>query len=167
VSKPGAYFPDARNFSQIAAALRGGIGRNDWRYSVVQTRDGPLRPGWYVYTRSNRLALKDPLRPVTSVKVAWESVRDPAKVNCKLHDLRHSFCKKLAEVGVPEGTMLDMMGHVSTAMLRRYSHIRTQARRAAIDALESRQSSIGVPTKVSTVAVLKRRNCPQVDGKLA
>lgn len=33
------------------------------------------------------------------------------------------ICTKLAEAGVPESTMLDMMGHVSTAMLRRYSHI--------------------------------------------
>jgi hypothetical protein len=32
--------------------------------------------------------------------------------------------------------MLDIMGHVSAAMLRRYSHIRAQARRDAIDALE-------------------------------
>ena len=30
---------------------------------------------------------------------------------------RHSFCTKLAEAGVPESTMLDMMGHVSPAML--------------------------------------------------
>jgi hypothetical protein len=44
--------------------------------------------------------------------------------------------------------MLDMMGHVSTAMLRRYSHIRARARRDAIDALESRQNSNAVP-KVS------------------
>ena len=46
---------------------------------------------------------------------------------------------------MPESTMLDIMGHVSTAMLRRYSHIRAQARRDAIDALESRQISNGVP----------------------
>jgi integrase len=106
---------------------------------------GPVQLDWYVFPLSNRLALKDPLKPVTSLKTAWESVRTSAKVNCRLHDFRHSFCTKLAEAGVPEGTMLDIMGHVSTAMLRRYSHIRAQARRDAIDALESRQFSIGVP----------------------
>ncbi len=41
--------------------------------------------------------------------------------------------------------MLDIMGHVSAAMLRRYSHIRAQARRDAIEAVESRQFSIAVP----------------------
>jgi hypothetical protein len=40
--------------------------------------------------------------------------------------------------------MLDMMGHVSPAMLRRYSHIRAAARRDAMAALESR-ISVGVP----------------------
>ena len=41
--------------------------------------------------------------------------------------------------------MLDIMGHVSAAMLRRYSHIRAQARRDAIEAVESRQFSTAVP----------------------
>ena len=45
--------------------------------------------------------------------------------------------------------MLDMMGHVSPAMLRRYSHIRAKARREAIAALEGRIS--GVPTKDPTM----------------
>jgi hypothetical protein len=34
--------------------------------------------------------------------------------------------------------MLDMMGDVSAAMLRRYAHIRAKARREAMTALESR-----------------------------
>ena len=111
---------------------------------------GPLQPNWYVFPLSNRLALKDPLKPVTSLKTAWETIRDTASVKCRLHDLRHSFCTKLGEAGVPESAMLDMMGHVSPAMLRRYSHIRAKARREAIAALESRISS-GVPTKVPTI----------------
>jgi integrase len=119
--------------------------------SWYATRLGVIQPDWYVFPLCNRLAPKDPTKPVTSLKTAWEGVREKAGVKCRLHDLRHSFCTKLAEAGVPEGTMLDMMGHVSTAMLRRYSHIRAQARRDAIDALESRQFSVGVPTNLPTV----------------
>jgi len=37
-------------------------------------------------------------------------------------------------------------------MLRSYSHIRAQARRDAIDALESRQLSNGVPKEIPTVS---------------
>jgi integrase len=85
----------------------------------------------------------DPAKPVTSLKRGWEAVRDKAGVSCRLHDLRHSFCTKLAEAGVPESTMLDIMGHMSQAMLRRYSHIRGKARREAIAAVES-GSVVGV-----------------------
>jgi integrase len=110
---------------------------------------GPLQPEWYVFPRSNRRAAIDPTRPVMTLKTAWTTVRKTTKVTCRLHDLRHSFCTKMAEAGVPEGTMLDMMGHVSTTMLKRYSHIRSQARREAMDAVELRQSK-NVATKVST-----------------
>jgi len=65
--------------------------------------------------------------------------------------MRHSFCTKLGEEGVPEATMLDMMGHVSVAMLRRYSHIRATARREAISALESRVL-LGVPKESPKVS---------------
>jgi len=37
--------------------------------------------------------------------------------------------------------MLAIMGHMSRAMLERYSHIRAQARRDAIDAIEARHIS--------------------------
>jgi integrase len=66
-----------------------------------------------------------------------------AKVNCRLHDWRHTFCTKLGEARVLERTMLDIMGHMSAKMLQRYSHIRVKARREAIAAIESRE--VGVP----------------------
>ena len=112
---------------------------------------GAVQPDWYVFPFCRTKKPVDPTRPVTSLKKAWDTVRTGAGVRCRLHDLRHSFCTKLAEAGVGESTMLDMMGHVSGSMLRRYSHIRAQARRDAIDALESRQNSSGVPTKVPTL----------------
>ena len=106
---------------------------------------GPIRPEWFVFPGSTRIRPSDPTKPVTSLKRAWEGVREKAKVSCRLHDLRHSFCTKMAEAGVPESTMLDMMGHVSTGMLRRYSHIRANARRDAMAALEARVLSAGLP----------------------
>ena len=96
---------------------------------------GTIQPGWYVFPLSNRLALKNPSEPVSSLKTAWETVRDDAGVRCRLHDFRHLFCTKLAEAGVPESTMLDMMGHISPAMLKLYSHIRAKSRREAIAAI--------------------------------
>jgi len=41
----------------------------------------------------------------------------------------------MAEAGVAESSMLAIMGHMSRAMLERYSHIRMQAKRDAVQAL--------------------------------
>ena len=82
----------------------------------------------------NRFGPFDPTKPVGSLMSPWYTALKKAKVKCRPHDLRHTFCTKMAEAGVPESTMLDIMGHMSTAMLRRYSHIRAKARREAMDA---------------------------------
>jgi hypothetical protein len=42
----------------------------------------------------------------------------------------------MAEAGVPESTMLALMGHMSRAMLERYSHFRMKAKREAVKSLE-------------------------------
>jgi hypothetical protein len=44
----------------------------------------------------------------------------------------------MAEAGVPEATMLAIMGHMSRAMLERYSHIRRAAKVEAMAAVEAR-----------------------------
>lgn len=55
------------------------------------------------------------------------------------HDLRHSFITRLLEdPNVSEETIRALAGHVSKKMLERYSHIRIQAKQAAIAALERR-----------------------------
>lgn len=107
---------------------------------------GPLKPDWYVFPFSSRTKPVDPTRPVTSLKGAWSAICETAAIKARVHDLRHTLCTKMAEAGVPEATMLDIMGHMSTAMLRRYSHIRKAAKVEAMQAIEARSAfSIGVP----------------------
>lgn len=79
-----------------------------------------------------------PAKPVTDISSGWDLVRTLASVSCRMHDLRHTFCTRLAEVGVPESTMLALMGHMSRAMLERYSHIRMAAKRDAVAAITLR-----------------------------
>jgi integrase len=50
--------------------------------------------------------------------------------------MRHTFVSRLAEnPNVSEQTIKALAGHVSRQMLKRYSHIRSQAKQAAIQAL--------------------------------
>ena len=93
----------------------------------------------------------DPTRSVTDISSGWDLVRKLARVSCRLHDLRHTFCTRLAEAGVPESTMLALMGHMSRAMLERYSHIRMAAKREAVAVVTLRPKSAdseAVPVKV-------------------
>jgi integrase len=102
---------------------------------------GPIQPTWFVFPMCNRTKPVDATKPVGSLKGAWEAVRETAGVTCRRHDLRHSFATKLSEAGVPESTMLELMGHMSAAMLHHYSHIRDRARRQAIADVERRHVS--------------------------
>jgi len=102
----------------------------------------------------------DPTRHATDVSWGWDELRKATGVSCRLHDLRHTFATRLAENGVSESTMLALMGHMSRAMLERYSHIRMAAKREAIARVTLatvKQESEGVPVKVpvgATTAVL-------------
>jgi integrase len=103
---------------------------------------GEVRPELYVFpgragkpTRGSQRPL-DPTRPVGDITSAWDTLRERAGVSCRLHDLRHTVATKMAEAGVPESTMLALMGHMSRAMLERYSHIRILAKREAVKSLE-------------------------------
>ena len=49
----------------------------------------------------------------------------------------------MAEADVPEATMLAIMGHMSRAMLERYSHIRHAAKVDAMNAVEARSAFPG------------------------
>jgi integrase len=104
-------------------------------------RFGEIKPEWFVFPGRKGRPKKgekrplSPTSPMQSITSSWEKVRTAAGVQCRLHDLRHTAATKMAEAGVPESTMLAIMGHMSRAMLERYSHIRMAAKREAVKAL--------------------------------
>lgn len=95
----------------------------------------------------------DPTRHATDISRTWDTLRKDTGVECRLHDLRHSFATQLAEDDVPESTMLALMGHMSRSMLERYSHIRMAAKRRAVAGvtLLRVENSELVPVKVPVV----------------
>lgn len=89
----------------------------------------------------------NPERSITDIGSGWDLIREAARVQCRLHDLRHTFATQLAENGVSESTMLALLGHMSRAMLERYSHIRMRAKREAVAGVSLR-SRIGITEQV-------------------
>ncbi len=116
-------------------------------------RFGETRPEHYLFP-FGKPTPSDPTKPITDITGAWDALRKRARVQCRLHDLRHTAATKMAEAEVPESTMLALMGHMSRSMLERYSHIRMAAKRDAVEALVTRpraRNSEAVPTKVPTI----------------
>ncbi len=80
-------------------------------------------------------------KPLGSCKTAWNTAKKRAGVKCRLHDLRHYFLTALSETQTSDSTILAIAGHLSRAMLKRYSHVRAKAKRDAVAAIEKNHSS--------------------------
>lgn len=100
-------------------------------------RFGTPKSDWYVFP-FGRPRPNDPTRPQTSLKTAWRNARATAKVQGRFHDNRHTFVTDLAESGASDQVIQDLAGHVSRDMVKHYSHIRTEAKRKAVNALGSK-----------------------------
>ena len=105
----------------------------------------------------------DPTRSIGSWRTAWRTLRNaaakgdkekgipemPRLANLRFHDLRHHAITVLAESGASEETIKALAGHVSTKMLERYSHIRLEPKRKAVQALSDRPAEGGSPVATS------------------
>jgi integrase len=59
----------------------------------------------------------------------------------RFHDLRHTFISLMGERGVPIQIVQAMVGHMSGAMVRYYTHISNRAAREAVELLDKPQVS--------------------------
>lgn len=130
---------------------------------------GEIRPDWFVFPGRKGRPTKDEPRPLDptipskSINTSWERLRERAGVRCRLHDLRHTAATKLAEAGVSESTMKAIMGHMSVAMLERYSHIRMAAKREAVKAMRLQEVTAADDTGESSTLNGVPKESPKVD----
>jgi integrase len=78
-----------------------------------------------------------PFDPIGSWKSAWQQAKKTAQVECRWHDLRHSFVSRVAAGGATDGTIQAIAGWMSPKMIERYSHVRNEAKRAAVSVLNN------------------------------
>jgi integrase len=120
-----------------------------WALARLMERAGKLgatEPDHYLlpaarfrYTKDGHAAGAgyDPTQPRKSWRTAWRKLTKKAGLpSLRFHDLRHHCITRLAEAGVPDQTLKALAGHVSPQMLEHYSHIRMQAKRQAVAAID-------------------------------
>jgi integrase len=71
----------------------------------------------------------------------------------RFHDLRHCAITPLAESGAADSTIMAIAGHVSRKMLERYSHVRMEAKRTAMETLAKSSKMVGYDTNHDTNAL--------------
>ena len=104
------------------------------------------KPEWYVFAFGRPLPC-DPTRHATTFKTVWTTVSKDAAVSGRWHDNRHTLVTELAETGAGDETIMAIAGHVSRQMLSRYSHIRMEAKRKALEEICARQAAAELATR--------------------
>ena len=85
----------------------------------------------------------DATKPMLKWDTAWRALRDAAGLHgLRFHDLRHTVITELAEMGVADHVLESITGHLSRRMLEHYSHIRIDAKRQALDALDVQRGRV-------------------------
>ncbi len=93
----------------------------------------------------------DPTRHINSWRTAWRSLTKKAGLpGFRFHDLRHCAITQLAESGAADSTIMAIAGHVSRRMLERYSHVRMEAKRTAMEVLSNSSKMVGYDTNDDT-----------------
>ena len=118
-----------------------------WALSQIIKRArelGSVEPDHYILPHRARNGDRgfDPWRPISSWRGSWDKLREAAGMpHLRMYDLRHHAITRLLEdEDVSERTVIEIAGHVSRAMLERYSHIRMNTKRQAVDALAKKTS---------------------------
>jgi integrase len=140
-----------------AQTLAGRVGKNRFRARILPLIQsalwaverllerakemGATEPGHYLTSRRVSGKEYDPTQP--PIRWGWRTAWRTFTAECGLkglrpHDLRHHAITKPAESSeASEQTIMSIAGHVSVEMLRYYSHVRQEAKREAVAALDN------------------------------
>ena len=81
----------------------------------------------------------DPVFAIGDNKKWWaQALKDAGIENLRWHDLRHTFCSRLAQAGVGLKVIQEAAGHKTIAMTARYAHMDQTSLRKAMSVLNRR-----------------------------
>ena len=131
--------------------------KNESSHRVIPLNGSALKAAARMFERADLLGHSEPdhylwpacqwgrydaTKPMLKWDTAWRALRDAAGLpGLRFHDLRHTVITELAEMGVADHVLESISGHLSRRMLEHYSHIRIDAKRQALDALDAARRS--------------------------
>ncbi|MGH9574553.1 MAG: tyrosine-type recombinase/integrase, partial [Candidatus Acidiferrales bacterium] len=94
---------------------------------------------------------EEPERHIGDVKNAFRrAVRLSGIEPITFHQLRHTFCSRLADAGIPMPVIQDLAGHASIIMTRRYTHPSDELKQKAVEVLLNGRNQAESATESAT-----------------
>ncbi len=123
---------DLSRHTKAGDPLKGGRGFDVTRHQM----------SWDTAWRHLRQAAADGIREAAAKENRDLTVQERETIalfeHLRFHSMRHSFITLMAERGVPLLVVGAMVGHMSAAMVRHYTHICNQAARKAVELLDKK-----------------------------
>ena len=108
--------------------------------------------GEWVFPSPKRFQIQgQPESHISDVKNAFRRAVSLAGIRpITFHQLRHTFCSRLADAGVPMPVIQDLAGHASITMTRRYTHPADERKQQAVEALLGSPKGLEPATEPAT-----------------
>jgi len=84
----------------------------------------------------------DPTAPCATWERAWRTLKKKCLLECRFHDLRHSYVSNAARAGVRVSVLQDIVGHMDARMTRWYTHVSQSDFSEATRLMELHQQSL-------------------------
>jgi integrase len=135
----------AKNVHRIRRIPLNGESMGAVKLAIARARRlGAFEPDHYLFPFRIHRSLFDPTRRQTTFKTAWKKLIVAADLpGFRMYDLRHHAITVLLENSeVSDETAEAIAGHISREMKKQYSHIRIEARRAAVEVLRAPKEQV-------------------------
>jgi len=147
------YLQDFVWFAYYCGWRKGEIAQLEWRDVDMRSRIIRLRAAVSKTADGRSLPLEGPLwdlfkrrwegrnmqwvfhrnnRPIGDFRKAWLSACKKSGVRRIFHDFRRSTARDMIEAGVPEKTVMEILGHKTRSMLDRYNIVSETQKREAV-----------------------------------
>jgi integrase len=114
---------------------------------IIEAEDGTKRIAEYVFHRDGL--------PIGDFRKAWKTACKAANVDKKLfHDLRRTSARNMIDAGVPQVTAMEITGHNTDSMFRRYAIVNEDQKR---EALARTEQHLAARAERKVVAMAKER----------
>ena len=75
-------------------------------------------------------------KPYTSIKTSFnKALQKIGLAGFRFHDLRHTWCSRMCELGIDEATIQELGGWKTRSMIKRYAHPSMDHKREALEKL--------------------------------